>query len=122
MRRSAPTVGRSAGERRLPYDALALTTGAALAEGKTHHLAIHVDQSDAKVMNMALNNAANVRLQLGHMEAALQLYRRALGVAQSPIVLFNLSQAHGQACQVDDLTRMLEAERSSLEREERVPL
>jgi tetratricopeptide (TPR) repeat protein len=55
-----------------------------------------------------LNNAANVRLQLGHMEAALQLYRRALGVAQSPIVLFNLSQAHGQAFQVDDLTRMLE--------------
>ncbi|MBS8227088.1 DsrE family protein [Vannielia litorea] len=40
--------------------AMALTPGAALAEGKTHHLAIHVDQSDAKVMNMALNNAANV--------------------------------------------------------------
>ena len=38
---------------------LTLST-AAFAEGGPHHLAIHVDQSDAKVMNMALNNAANV--------------------------------------------------------------
>ena len=43
--------------------ALALTltsTVGALAEGVTHHLAIHVDQNDPKVMNMALNNAQNV--------------------------------------------------------------
>ncbi len=32
----------------------------ALAEGKTHYVAIHVDQNDPQVMNMALNNAANV--------------------------------------------------------------
>lgn len=32
----------------------------ARAEGVTHHVAIHVDQNDPKVMNMALNNAANV--------------------------------------------------------------
>lgn len=32
----------------------------ALAEGKTHHVAIHVDDSDKRVMNMALNNAQNV--------------------------------------------------------------
>ena len=32
----------------------------AFAEGGPHYLAIHVDQSDAKVMNMALNNAENV--------------------------------------------------------------
>ena len=36
-----------------------LATGA-VAEGMTHHVAIHVDENDAKVMNMALNNAANV--------------------------------------------------------------
>lgn len=32
----------------------------ALAEGKVHHVAIHVDDSDTRVMNMALNNAQNV--------------------------------------------------------------
>ncbi|MEC7764104.1 MAG: DsrE family protein [Pseudomonadota bacterium] len=42
--------------------AFALATAApALAEGETHHLAIHVDEADAQVMNMALNNAQNVR-------------------------------------------------------------
>lgn len=39
---------------------LVLTAGAALAEGQTHHVAIHVDQNDPAVMNMALNNAQNV--------------------------------------------------------------
>lgn len=33
---------------------------AAFAEGQTHHVAIHVDQNDPAVMNMALNNAQNV--------------------------------------------------------------
>jgi hypothetical protein len=32
----------------------------AWAEGVTHRVAIHVNQNDPKVMNMALNNAANV--------------------------------------------------------------
>jgi intracellular sulfur oxidation DsrE/DsrF family protein len=32
----------------------------ALAEGKTHYVAIHVDENDPQVINMALNNAANV--------------------------------------------------------------
>lgn len=39
--------------------ALATATGA-FAEGVAHHVAIHVDQNDPQVMNMALNNAANV--------------------------------------------------------------
>ena len=30
------------------------------AEGMTHHVAIHVDENDPKVMNMALNNVQNV--------------------------------------------------------------
>jgi uncharacterized protein len=33
---------------------------AAFAEGKTHRLAVHVDQNDPQVMNMALNNITNV--------------------------------------------------------------
>jgi intracellular sulfur oxidation DsrE/DsrF family protein len=32
----------------------------AFAEGETHFVAIHVDQNDPQVMNMALNNAQNV--------------------------------------------------------------
>ncbi len=39
--------------------ALGVATGA-LAEGVTHYVAIHVDQNDPKVMNMALNNVQNV--------------------------------------------------------------
>jgi len=39
---------------------LALTPLAALAEGVTHYVAIHVDENDPQVMNMALNNAKNV--------------------------------------------------------------
>ena len=40
--------------------ALALAPLAASAEGVTHKVAIHVDENDPQVMNMALNNAANV--------------------------------------------------------------
>jgi len=39
---------------------LAITPVAALAEGLLHKVAIHVDQNDPAVMNMALNNAKNV--------------------------------------------------------------
>jgi len=38
--------------------AIVVASTAALAE--THYLAIHVDQDDPQVMNMALNNAQNV--------------------------------------------------------------
>ena len=40
--------------------AFALAATSAIAEGQTHYLAIHVDQNDPQVMNMALNNAQNV--------------------------------------------------------------
>ncbi len=40
--------------------ALAAAPFAALAEGETHRVAIHVDEHDPQVMNMALNNASNV--------------------------------------------------------------
>ncbi len=40
---------------------VALTAaGGALAEGKTHYVAIHVNENDPARMNMALNNAKNV--------------------------------------------------------------
>ncbi len=39
--------------------AVALAPLTAAAEGETHKLAIHVDQNDPAVMNMALNNAKN---------------------------------------------------------------
>ena len=42
---------------------MAATIGAAtgaFAEGVTHYLAVHVDQNDPAVMNMALNNVQNV--------------------------------------------------------------
>jgi tetratricopeptide (TPR) repeat protein len=54
------------------------------------------------------NNAANVRLGLGHMEVALTLYDRSLDLSESPLVLFNLAQAYGRAFQVDNLARTLE--------------
>ena len=64
--------------------------------------------------NVALiNNAANVRLELGHVRSALDLYERAIQLADSPVVLFNLSQAYGRSFQVDDLNRTLaEAQRA----------
>ena len=36
---------------------LLLTTAMTFADAKTHKIAFHVDESDPKVMNMALNNA-----------------------------------------------------------------
>jgi len=39
---------------------LAVAPLAVMAEGMTHHVAIHVDQNDPQIMNMALNNAQNV--------------------------------------------------------------
>lgn len=56
-----------------------------------------------------LNNAGNVRLELGHMESALDLYGRALDIEESPVVLFNQSQAYVRGFQVDDLNRSLAA-------------
>jgi intracellular sulfur oxidation DsrE/DsrF family protein len=35
-------------------------SGVASAEGVTHHVAIHVDQNDPRVMNLALNNVVNI--------------------------------------------------------------
>lgn len=45
---------------RLTAGALCLAATFAHAEGMTHKVAIHVDQNDPQVLNMALNNVQNV--------------------------------------------------------------
>jgi intracellular sulfur oxidation DsrE/DsrF family protein len=39
---------------------IAIVTSACAADGKAHHIAIQIDQNDPQVMNLVLNNAANV--------------------------------------------------------------
>jgi hypothetical protein len=39
---------------------IALATSALAADGKTHRVALQVDQNDPAIMNMVLNNATNV--------------------------------------------------------------
>jgi hypothetical protein len=55
------------------------------------------------------NNAANVKLALGQLESAIDLYRRSLDVNDSATVLFNLSQVQGQAFKLDDVGPTLAA-------------
>ncbi|MBW3098448.1 DsrE family protein [Pseudohoeflea coraliihabitans] len=43
------------------FAVVAFALAPALAAESAHKLAIHVDESDPAIMNMALNNAANVR-------------------------------------------------------------
>jgi tetratricopeptide (TPR) repeat protein len=56
---------------------------------------------------VTINNAANVRVDLGHVDRALELYQRALQQEPSAVVLFNLSQTYGRSFQVDELNRTL---------------
>lgn len=39
----------------------AVTASMAMAEGKTHHIAFHVDEGDPRLLNMVLNNVQNVQ-------------------------------------------------------------
>jgi tetratricopeptide (TPR) repeat protein len=66
--------------------------------------ALHAQRPDDPVIS---NNAANVRLRLGHVESALTLYQTALSAGPDAVVLYNLSQAHGRAFQVEEMTRDL---------------
>jgi tetratricopeptide (TPR) repeat protein len=59
------------------------------------------------------NNAANVKLELGQLESAIGLYRRSLDMNESATVLFNLSQAQGQAFKLDDVGPTLAAAQRS---------
>jgi len=61
---------------------------------------------------VVLNNAASVKLALGEPPAAIELYRRAIEVAPSALLWFNLSQAHGAAIDVEQHDRALAAAQS----------
>jgi tetratricopeptide (TPR) repeat protein len=50
------------------------------------------------------NNAANVRLELGHFESAFALYEAALAHGDSATVYYNLGQAHARAFEVEELS------------------
>ena len=78
--------------------ALALATGvaglggAALAAGETHMLAVHVDENDPAVMNLALNNIENVASYYAEQGDTVQIELVAYGlelnmfiVGQSPV-------------------------------------
>jgi tetratricopeptide (TPR) repeat protein len=74
-----------------------------VADGR-YQLLWQADPTDYVVAN----NAANVRLGLGHMEAALEFYDEAVLLNESPVVLYNLAQAYGRAFQVENLAITLE--------------
>ncbi len=97
--------------RRAP-DPLALRTLARLArrEGRLGEAdATYQELLESTPVDAALaNDAANVRLRLGHVDAALTLYERSLKIEPSALVYFNLSQALGRAFDVEGLTRTLE--------------
>jgi len=75
-----------------------------LGAADAHYQILLEDHSGDPVI---ANNAAGVRLELGHMQAALDLYSDSIAKKESPLVLFNLSQAHGRAFQVEELSRTL---------------
>ena len=58
---------------------LALSPLAAMAQDAMHRLAIHVDQDDPQVMNMALNNAQNVASYYAEKGETVQIELVAYG-------------------------------------------
>lgn len=105
-----------------PVDRLRLEQGAdsdplaALALAVTERRSGNLEAADVHYQGIldndsrnqaVLNNAANVRLNLGDVDLALDLYQLAAKVGDSPRVLFNLSQAYGASFAVDDLVRTL---------------
>jgi tetratricopeptide (TPR) repeat protein len=49
-----------------------------------------------------LANAANARLLAGELEPAIELYERAVDLDESPVLLFNLSQAYARAIRLSE--------------------
>ncbi len=75
-----------------------------LGAADAHYQALLTDKPRDPVI---ANNAAGVRLELGHMQAALDLYADSIAIVESPLVLFNLSQAYGRVFKVEELSRTL---------------
>jgi intracellular sulfur oxidation DsrE/DsrF family protein len=44
----------------IAFMSMAFAAASSAADGKSHHIAIQIDQNDPQVMNMVLNNATNV--------------------------------------------------------------
>jgi tetratricopeptide (TPR) repeat protein len=63
------------------------------------------DDTDVTV----LSNAATLKIALGDPDAAIELYRRAIAVAPSALLWFNLAQAHGAAIDVEQHDRAIAA-------------
>jgi tetratricopeptide (TPR) repeat protein len=100
------------GELRLLESAAESDPMAAMALAVAHRRAGNLAEADAQYRALlqrepanyaAANNAANVKLELGQLESAIGLYRRSLEKNTSATVLFNLSQAQGQAFKLDDV-------------------
>jgi intracellular sulfur oxidation DsrE/DsrF family protein len=77
----------------------------AMADGKTHHLAIHVDENDPAKMNIALNNAANVtkyykskgenvEIEIVAYGPGLHMYRADTSPVKGRIAAMSLENEH----------------------------
>ncbi len=109
---------RAAGADPLAAEALALRAkrDGRLTEADVAFKKLVVDSADPRL----LNNAANVRLLLGEVDSATELYERAVESEESPSVLFNLSQAYARAIRLSEheaaLTRAQSLDAASVDR------
>ena len=106
------------GELRLLESAAESDPMAAMALAVASRRAGNLAEADAQYQRLlqqepanyaGANNAANVKLELGQLDGAIGLYRRSLDMNDSATVLFNLSQAQGQAFKLDDVGPTLAA-------------
>jgi len=67
-----------------------------------------------------LGNAANARLLVGELEPAIELYERAVEIEESPVLLFNLSQAYARSIRFSEheaaLTRAQDLDAAAVNR------
>jgi tetratricopeptide (TPR) repeat protein len=106
------------GELRLLESAAESDPMAAMALAVASRRAGNLAEADAQYQRLlqreptnyaGVNNAANVKLELGQLDSAIDLYRRSLDMNDSATVLFNLSQVQGQAFKLDDVGPTLAA-------------
>jgi tetratricopeptide (TPR) repeat protein len=91
---------RAAGADPLAAESLALRAkrDGRLVEADAALRALAADSRDARL----LANAANARLLVGELDSAIELYERALELEESPVLLFNLSQAYARAIRLSE--------------------
>jgi len=61
LRYGSRTKGRNIMKQIILAGALSLAASFAMAEGETHRVAVHVNDGDPRVLNMALNNVQNMK-------------------------------------------------------------